>query len=103
MRNLPYVLSEQIEIDEKYVQKSHKGVSIPSAKPRKRGEAASKRGISNEKVCIITAVQRLGKAVANKSYVWTDGLQSYTKVLCEKKCTNKVLNTYSKYDAVNHL
>lgn len=76
-------------------RKSHKGVSIPSAKPRKRGEAASKRGISNEKVCIITAVQRLGKAVARtfnmakptsedclkfgqhieeNSYAWTDGL-----------------------------
>lgn len=124
MRNLPYVLSEQIEIDEKYVQKSHKGVSIPSAKPRKRGEAASKRGISNEKVCIITAVQRLGKAVARtfnmakptsedclkfgqhieeNSYAWTDGLESYTRMLQEKQCKRTILKSYKEYDTVNHL
>ncbi len=80
-----------------------KGRFIKDHPGKKRGTCASRAGLSDEKVCIITAVQRLGKSVANKSYVWTDGLQSYTKVLREKKCTNKVLNTYSEYDAVNHL
>ena len=118
------MLHHEIEMDETYVTHCRKGRFIKDHPGKKRGTRASRAGLSDEKVCIITAVQRLGKciarslnvskpsiknvedfcqSVANKSYVWTDGLQSYTKVLCEKKCTNKVLNTYSKYDAVNHL
>ena len=38
----------------------------------------------------IKNVEDFCQSVANKSYVWTDGLQSYTKVLCEKKCTKQV-------------
>ena len=122
--SVPYVLHHEIEMDETYVTHCRKGRFIKDHPGKKRGTCASRAGLSDEKVCIFTAVQRLGKciarsfnvakpsiknvedfcqSVANKSYVWTDGLQSYTKVLCEKKCTNKVLNTYSKYDAVNHL
>lgn len=120
----PRVLSEQIELDEKYVQKSHKGTHIEGVAPRKRGEPASKRGLSNEKVCIITAIQRFGDAVAQSfntakptskvcknfgshikehSFVWTDGLESYTKMLDEKKCNRKIVKDYTEYDAVNHL
>lgn len=32
-------------------------------KPRKRGGSASKRGLSNEQICLPTAVQRNGTAV----------------------------------------
>lgn len=124
MSNLPYVLSKQIELDEKYVQKSHKGLQIEGIKPRKRGEAASKRDLSNEKVCILTAVQRYGKAIAETfnmakptsedvkkiahhirehSYAWTDGLESYTRMLDEKKCSRKIVKSYKEYDSVNHL
>ena len=118
------MLHHEIEMDETYVTHCRKGRFIKDHPGKKRGTCASRAGLSDEKVCIITAVQRLGKciarslnvskpsiknvedfcqSVANKSYVWTDGLQSYTKVLREKKCTNKVLNTYSEYGAVNHL
>ena len=111
-------------MDEKYVQKSHKGTRIDQLNPRKRGETASKRSLSKEKVCIITAVQRYGKAVAetfnmdkpssddiNKfahhihenSYTWTDGLESYTKMLSNKNCSRKIIKSYKEYDSVNHL
>lgn len=124
MRCLPYVLSDQIEIDEKYVQRSHKGVKLPDLKSRHRGNPASKRGLSNEKVCIITGVERLGKAFAkafnmakpssenciefgkyikDKSYVWTDGLESYKKMLNQKECPRKIVKTHQEYDSVNHL
>lgn len=100
------MLHHEIEMDETYVTHCRKGRFIKDHPGKKRGTRASRAGLSDEKVCIITAVQRLGKciarslnvskpsiknvedfcqSVANKSYVWTDGLQSYTKVLCEKK------------------
>ena len=94
-------------MDETYVTHCRKGRFIKDHPGKKRGTRASRAGLSDEKVCIIKPsiknVEDFCQSVANKSYVWTDGLQSYTKVLREKKCTNKVLNTYSKYDAVNHL
>lgn len=70
------------------------------------------------------AVQRLGKAIARTfnmakptsedclnfgkhiqkhSYAWTDGLESYTRILQEKQCKRIVLKSYKEYDTVNHL
>lgn len=63
MSKFLYVLNEQIELDEKYIQKSYKGLQIEGIKIRKRKELASKHGLSNKKVYIITAVQRYGKAI----------------------------------------
>ncbi|MBD0859445.1 IS1595 family transposase, partial [Erysipelotrichaceae bacterium 7770_A6] len=57
------VVSGEIELDEKYVLNSHKGEKIDNLKPRKRGGSASKRGLSNEQICLPTAVQRNGTAV----------------------------------------
>ncbi len=45
----PVHLRDQVELDEKYVQYSHKGYNDTVLPGRKRGEAASRRGISNEK------------------------------------------------------
>ena len=52
------LVANEIEIDETYVLNSHKGEKIENTKARKRGGIASKRGLSNEQVCIVTAVQR---------------------------------------------
>lgn len=111
-------------MDETYVTHCRKGRVIEGHPGKKRGTPASKRGISDEKICILTAAQRLGKSIArsfnvakptlkdaedfcecieDKSYVFTDGLESYNKVLEEKKCNHKVLNSYKEYDEVNHL
>lgn len=57
----PTVVEDVIEADETYVADSYKGskfgLTAPRA-PRKRGTAATKRGLSNEKICICTAAQR---------------------------------------------
>jgi len=124
MINIPYVLTNQIEIDEKYVKKNHKGTKIDGKMPSKRGEPSKKRGLSRDKVCIITAVERLGLAIAhsfntakptsknceefahyikNSSYIWTDGLESYSKMLNEKNCKRVIVKSYKEYDSVNHL
>lgn len=60
------VASGEIELDEKYVLNSHKGKKIDNLKPRKRGGAASKRGLSSEQICLPAAVQRNGTAVLKR-------------------------------------
>lgn len=48
-----------VEVDETYFLESHKGRRvIPNRKPRKRCGSASKRGISNEQVCVLVARDR---------------------------------------------
>lgn len=122
--NLPYVLKEQIELDEKYFTYCHKGKTIDGVKSKKRGTPASKRGLSNEKVCILTAVERFGNSILKAfnmarptskdilnlkgrikdgSFVWTDGLASYHELISEKHCDHKVVKDSTEYDAVNHL
>jgi len=64
LRN-PTVLSGVCELDDTYVLESYKGTKLPCdfwRKPRKHGDKAQKRGISNEYVCINTGVQRDGEA-----------------------------------------
>ncbi|OUP56322.1 hypothetical protein B5F14_09825 [Faecalitalea cylindroides] len=124
--SLPYMVGHEVEMDETYVTHTHcrKGRVVEGHPGKKRGTPATKRGLSDEKICILTAVQRLGKCIArslnvakpssmdaetfcecitDESYVWTDGLTSYVKPLKEKNCSNKVLESYQEYDAVNHL
>ena len=118
------MLTKEIEVDETYVTHCRKGRKIEGHPGKKRGTPARKRGLSKEKICILTAVQRSGNCIArsfnvakpriddvlqfsrcieDKSYVWTDGLASYQKVLEEKRCENKILVSYKSYDSVNHL
>jgi transposase-like protein len=48
-----------VEVDETYFLESHKGRRvIANRKPRKRGGSATKRGISNEQVCVLVARDR---------------------------------------------
>ena len=122
--SIPYKLTKEIEVDETYITHCRKGRKIEGHPGKKRGTPARKRGLSKEKICILTAVQRSGNCIArsfnvakpriddvlqfsrcieDKSYVWTDGLASYQKVLEEKRCENKILVSYKSYDSVNHL
>jgi transposase-like protein len=63
----PTELTGVCETDETYVLESIKGRKIPEnyhRKPRKHGSVASKRGISNEYVCVCASVTGEGKNVA---------------------------------------
>lgn len=118
------MVGHEVEMDETYVTHCRKGRVVEGHPGKKRKTPATKRGLSDEKIYILTAVQRLGKCIArslnvakpssmdaetfcecitDESYVWTDGLTSYVKPLKEKNCSNKVLESYHEYDSVNHL
>jgi len=63
----PFALEGVCEADETYVLESVKGRKIPEGyhrKPRKHGAVASKRGISDEYICVQTSVTGAGKSVA---------------------------------------
>lgn len=118
------VIADEVEMDEKYVMNSHKGQEVEGVKPRHRGEAASKPGLSNEKICIATGIQRLGPSVlmatntgnpssedllklsshlAENSLVWVDGKTSYNALLKEKNCEARVVGDHKTYTSVDHL
>ena len=59
----PTILKEIAELDETYVLENQKGRKMsPDAprQPRKHGEKATRDGVSNEQICIMTGVQRNG-------------------------------------------
>ena len=63
----PVDLSGVCETDEKYVLENEKGRKFPEnhhRKPRNHGGKASKRGLSNEQVCVCTSINGNGKYVA---------------------------------------
>lgn len=51
------------EADELYLLESEKGARNLERKPRKRGGAATKRGISDEQVCVLVARDRTGQTL----------------------------------------
>ena len=118
------VVSDEVEMDEKYLLNSHKGEKREDVKPRHRGEKASKRGLSDEQVCLLTAVQREGDAVlkatniaapkaediakiepnfAGHSFVWIDGKTAYQRILTQKNCEFRVLGDHKSYTSIDHL
>ena len=121
----PVILSEVSELDETYVEESYKGVRQwqQARDPHKRGEHASKRGISTEKVCICTGIQRGGTAmmrsvnrakpssseiekvfvghISDNALVLTDGLKGYSVLQQDLQC--KVVVTEEKEDSFYHL
>lgn len=50
-----------VEADELYLLESEKGARKLEREPRKRGGAATKRGLSDEQVCILVARDRMGQ------------------------------------------
>jgi hypothetical protein len=59
----PDRLSGIAEADEMYVLESHKGSRNLDRPPRKRGGRATKRGISDEQMCIVVARDRSGQTI----------------------------------------
>lgn len=116
------VVSGEIELDEKYVLNSHKGEKIDNLKP-KRGGSTSK-GLSNEQICLPTAVQRNGTAVlknnehsstdkwrsnetvssiGENSMAWIDGKVAYNRLLSTKHCEIRVMKDHTTYTSLDHL
>ena len=117
-----------IELDEAYVSESHKGlvdacINENTVEITVHNEA-DKPGLSNDKVCIITAVSResvsyvrsfntgkpshedvkpLSEHILNSSYVLSDGITVYEKMLKDKGCRYKELIDIEEYDKLNHL
>ena len=111
LKKEPAKMSGISELDETYVLECEKGRKFGEdapRKPRKHGAVASKRGISNEQICIMTGAQRGGavyaqtvnrahpsndeiKAVfkdhiAPGSVAFTDGLKGYKCLESEVDC-----------------
>ncbi|MBA5608854.1 IS1595 family transposase, partial [Duganella sp. FT3S] len=59
----PEKLTGILEADEMYCLESEKGARHLDRPPRKRGEAATKRGLSFEQVCILVARDRTGQTI----------------------------------------
>lgn len=118
-------LEALIELDETYVVESQKGTPVLHREPRKHGEGASKRGISNEQFCICMATDRTGHMIAKcvnrarpssedliaalgnhiepQSVLMCDGAASYN-ALAEHVQSKKVeLIGHDSYDKVYHL
>ncbi|CAH0284269.1 hypothetical protein SRABI96_04067 [Peribacillus sp. Bi96] len=96
-----------VEVDETYFLESHKGRNtIPTRKSRKRGGSASKRGISNEQVCVLVARNKttLSKRVGSGRILTeqidttlTSHFQSDTVLISDAH------NSYKSYSAKNDL
>ena len=52
------MVGHEVEMDETYVTHCRKGRVVEGHPGKKRGTPATKRGLSDEKICILTAVQR---------------------------------------------
>lgn len=59
LRKISYTVGNEVEIDEKYTPYNHKGTKIDEIQSKHR-----ERGLSNEQVCIITAIQKFGHVIA---------------------------------------
>ena len=56
-----------IECDDTFFRESYKGNCPPNRESYKRGTSASKRGISEEQICVSTAIDRNGKVYGKVS------------------------------------
>ena len=89
----PAMIEDAVEADETYVPESEKGTKFGPGvkrKQRKRGTPAAKRGLSDEHICIFTAVQRKSGDLVVKSgnRAW-----SSTKDVVDI-CTDHVTTSY---------
>ena len=106
-------------MDGKYIPYNHKETQIDGVGSKHHGTTATKRGLSKQQVCIITAIQRFGHTIArtlnydkpssigecleSKFFVMLDESNSYNELLESKNCTKKVLISHESYDKSNHL
>ena len=118
-------LEALIEADETYVLESQKGTRVTHRKPRKHGEGASKRGLSDEHLCVCVASDRenhvvarcvnrakpssedlvnaLAEHIAGKSLILCDGATSYNYLAEKTDCQKVSLVGHESYNKVYHL
>jgi transposase-like protein len=108
-------LSGGCEADETYVLESLKGQKLPPdyyRKPRKHGAVAQKCGISDEYICICTAVERQGKGIARSvnratpqktdvECVFGNRVNEDTLLLCDGAKSYQVLEETKKCSVVS--
>lgn len=112
----PVALEGVCELDETYVLESEKGRKFPEnyhRKPRKRGGKASKRGLSDEQICIQTAATGEGKFIAltvNRAVptkdeiqqVFTDRITDDTTIICDGNSNYEVFSEQCTVAHVKH-
>lgn len=114
-----------IECDETFVLESRKGTKPNDRKSRKRRGCASKRGLSDEQICVVVATNRQGAEFASVidtgkpsadaitrgldhhisegSVMITDHLTSYNDLVESKKCKHYTLSDYTQYNKLLHM
>ena len=121
----PTILSEITKLDKTYVLESKKGSKLgeDDRAARKHGGKASKRGLSNEQVCLFAGVQREGSAymhcvnygkpskkeieeafdnhVTDDAMYITDGLSGYSILSELTSC--QVVNAKREYSLFYHI
>lgn len=118
-------LEAVIETDETYVLESQKGTPVTHRAPRKHGEGASRRGLSNEQLCVCVATDRehhvaarcvnrakpssedlveaLGKHISGHSVILCDGASGYNLLAEKTGCEKVSLVGHESYSKVYHL
>ncbi len=119
------LLDELVEADETYILESQKGVRCVDRKPRKHGEGATKRGLSNELYCVCVATDRSNNLVAicvnrakpssddlvnalashivPQSVLLCDGATAYNKLADTLESKKVELVGHESYDRLYHL
>ena len=119
------LLDELVEADETYILESQKGVRCVDRKPRKHGEGATKRGLSNELYCVCVATDRSNNLVATcvnrakpssddlvnalashivpQSVLLCDGATAYNKLADTLESKKVELVGHESYDRLYHL
>ena len=114
-----------IEADETYMLESQKGKKVTDRKPRRHGRKASKRGLSNEQLCICVATDRdnhivascvnrakpsseelqlaLRDYISSGSIILCDGAQAYNDLAAHTGCDKIELKGHCDYNKVYHL
>ena len=64
LRNVPYTVGNEVEMDEKYTHTIIKGLRLDGVEPQTSWNTCYKKRLSNQQVCIITAIQRSGHTIA---------------------------------------
>jgi transposase-like protein len=98
-----------VEVDETYFLESYKGRKvITTRKSRKRGGSASKRGISNEQVCVLVARDRnkttLSKRVGS-GRILTEQIDTTLTSHFQRDTVliSDAHNSYKSYSAINNV
>ena len=125
------VLSKTTEADEKFVHECHKGLVKAEINDKTKTITVTREpkkqinpGLGDDKACIITAVERSGKAyvhtenmgkpssddlrclqghIEEGTFVYTDCCTAYEAVLNENHSPFTALPGYGSYDSENHL